>query len=181
VVPRLLVVGEHGPTVTLEAALRQATGGSPVIEISDREALRAQVNRSADTALALGQALLGMAVLVAALGVVNTMAMSVFERRRETALLRAVGLDRRGVGRTVRVESALICLLGAVAGTGLGAALGWAAVRTTVVVLPDITVQVPYGRLLLFLAGAVLVGVLAAAVPARRAARGAIVSGLAAE
>ena len=68
-----------------------------------------------------------MAVIVAVLGVINTLAMSVFERSQEIGMLRAIGLDRRGVKRMVRLESLVISLFGGVLGIGLGVFFGWAA------------------------------------------------------
>ena len=71
--------------------------------------------------------LLAMAVIVAVLGVINTLAMSVFERSQEIGMLRAIGLDRQGIKRMVRLESLVISLFGGVLGIGLGVFFGWAA------------------------------------------------------
>lgn len=115
--------------------------------------------------------LLGMSVVIAVLGVVNTMAMSVFERRREIGMLRAIGLDRRGIGRMVRLESLVIALFGGVVGVLLGVVTAWAGNRTLADSFKNMTTVVPPLQILGFLAGAALIGLLAALWPARRASR----------
>lgn len=97
--------------------------------------------------------------------------MSVFERTREIGLLRAVGLPRSGVKRMVRLESVVISLFGAVLGIGTGIFLAWAGGKLTASSMPAYTTAVPWGRIGLFLFVALVVGVLAALWPARRAAR----------
>ena len=82
--------------------------------------------------------LLAMAVIVAVLGVVNTLAMSVFERSQEIGMLRAIGLDRRGIKRMVRLESLVISLFGGVLGIGLGVFFGWAAGKVDRAVALDV-------------------------------------------
>jgi putative ABC transport system permease protein len=114
--------------------------------------------------------LLLLAVVIAVIGIVNTLALSVFERTRELGLLRAVGMVRRQVKRMIRWESIIIALLGAVLGLGVGAFFGWAAVSA----MKDFGVDqldFPVGRLLMFVLGAFLAGTLAAIFPARRASR----------
>ena len=109
-------------------------------------------------------------MLIAVLGIVNTLALSVIERTREIGLLRAVGMSRRQLRRMVRLESVLIALYGSALGLGLGAVLGSSLTRA----LSDQGVTelvVPGGRLALFLALGAVIGVLAAVWPARRAAR----------
>lgn len=166
-----LVKGADGPTAALKQAIKKATGSNPVIEILDRQGMQDQFSRTITSTLNLLYALLAMSVLVAVLGVVNTMAMSVLERKREIGLLRAIGLDRGGIKRMVRLESALISALGTVVGMVLGSYLAWAAVNTLVVELANITTVIPYSRLSLFLVLTGVVGVLAAVWPARQAAR----------
>ncbi|MGX1117343.1 ABC-type antimicrobial peptide transport system permease subunit [Streptomyces ambofaciens] len=115
--------------------------------------------------------LLGMAVLVAVLGVVNTLAMSVYERQQELGMLRAIGLDRRRVKRMVRLESLTISLFGGVMGVALGVFFGWAVGQLIGDSLSTYELVLPWPRLILFLFLAGVVGVLAALWPARRAAR----------
>jgi len=115
-------------------------------------------------------ALLGLAVIIAVLGIVNTLALSVIERTREIGLLRAVGLSRSQLRRMVRLESVIVAVLGAVLGVVMGIAFGVALQRAIADQGIDV-LAVPWGRLVAFVLVAALVGVLAAVVPARRAAR----------
>jgi putative ABC transport system permease protein len=115
--------------------------------------------------------MLALAVVVAVLGVINTLAMSVHERTQEIGLLRAIGLDRSGVKQMIRLEALVISLLGGVLGIGLGVFLGWAVGELIATIGIDTWAFVlPWSRLALFLAMAALVGVVAAVWPARRAA-----------
>ncbi|MBP5942462.1 ABC transporter permease [Streptomyces sp. LBUM 1476] len=168
---QILVKGMNGATPALKKALKDATGKSPVIEVENKQDLRDGFDRTITFALNLLYALLGISLLVAALGVVNTLAMAVFERRRELGLLRAIGLDRGGVKRMVRLESVLISVFGAAIGMAFGVFLAWAAGSTMTVTLPELRTVLPYPELLLMLLVAVLVGLAAAQWPARRAAR----------
>jgi putative ABC transport system permease protein len=115
-------------------------------------------------------ALLGLAVVIAVLGIVNTLALSVIERTREVGLLRAVGLSRRQLRTMVRLESMVISLLGAVLGVGLGLVFGVALQRSQADSGIEV-LSVPAVQLVIFVVLAALVGVLAAVWPARRAAR----------
>ncbi|MQY16594.1 hypothetical protein SRB5_67960 [Streptomyces sp. RB5] len=153
---------------SLEAAL----GDNPAIRVMDEGDVSDEISGVFTMMLNILYALLGMAVIVAVLGVINTLAMSVFERSQEIGMLRAVGLDRRGVKRMVRLESLTISLFGGVLGIVLGVFLGWAAGELIVNAgVPTYTHVLPWGRLGLFLALAALVGVIAALWPARRAAK----------
>ncbi|MEE1759567.1 ABC transporter permease [Streptomyces sp. SP18BB07] len=156
---------------TTEKALANALAGHPGIKIGDRQDIRAHFNGEVDTTLNVTYGLLAMSLVIAVLGVVNTLAMSVFERQREVGMLRAVGLDRRGVTRMIQLESVVISLFGAVIGIGVGSFLGWALCETTKADVPGYALALPWGRLGLFLLLAALVGLLAAMWPARSAAR----------
>jgi putative ABC transport system permease protein len=104
--------------------------------------------------------------------VINTMAMSVAERRREIGMLRAIGMDRGGVKRMVQLESVVISLFGAASGMALGTFLAWGANRTFVgAQLDSVPTVIPYGQMLLFLLLSGFIGVVAAQWPARQAAR----------
>ena len=142
----------------------------PTITLKDRAEFAAEQRAPIDQMLSLIYALLALAVVIAVLGIVNTLALSVIERTREVGLLRAVGLSRRQLRTMVRLESMIIFLLGAVLGVGLGSLFGVALQRSQV----DSGIGVlslPFVQLLIFVALAALVGVLAAVWPARRAAR----------
>ncbi|MGQ4333651.1 ABC transporter permease [Streptomyces hayashii] len=178
---QILVKGANGATPALKQALKDATGKSPVIDVENKQDLRDGFDRTITFALNLLYALLGISLLVAALGVVNTLAMAVFERRRELGLLRAIGLDPGGVKRMVRLESVLISVFGAAIGMAFGVFLAWAAASTMTVTLPELRTVLPYFELLLMLLVAVLVGLAAAHWPARRAARLAVLDSITAD
>jgi putative ABC transport system permease protein len=114
--------------------------------------------------------LLGLAVVIALLGIVNTLALSVIERTREVGLLRAVGVSRRQLRRMVRLEAVVVAVLGAVLGIGMGLVFGVALQRAIADQGVDV-LAVPWGQLVLFVVFAAIAGVLAAVLPARRAAR----------
>ncbi|MGW4383127.1 ABC transporter permease [Kitasatospora sp. NPDC004531] len=170
-VNEIMVKGTDGPSAALKQSIKQATGNNPVIEVLTEKDMVEQFSRIITTMLNIMYGLLGMAVIVAVLGVINTLAMSVFERKREIGMLRAIGLDRRGIKRMVRIESVVISLFGAVIGVLLGCFLAWASARVLSAELKGLTTVIPYGSVLLFLALAALVGIIAAMWPARRASR----------
>lgn len=144
--------------------------GLPTVTLKDQDAFAAEQRRPVDQMLYMIYALLGLAVVIAVLGIINTLALSVIERTREIGLLRAVGLSRRQLRTMLRLESVAIALLGAVLGTVLGLArrLGAAA-------LPrgrgDHRVGGPGGAARRVRAPRGRGGVLAALWPGRRAAR----------
>jgi len=144
------------------AAVPNATAGTAATFIEGRTG-------SVDIILGIVNVLLLFAVLVAALGIANTLALSVVERTRELGLLRAVGMSRRRMRRMVRVEGLLIALFGG----ALGVVVGVAFAAALVAVLPAETAEfaLPFARLALLAVVAALLGIVAAALPARRAGR----------
>ncbi|WP_030811734.1 ABC transporter permease [Streptomyces sp. NRRL S-337] len=167
----LLVKAQDGRTDGLSTPIRHALGDSPLLKVQDRADLRKESAENVNTVLYVSYGLLGMSVVIAVVGVVNTLAMSVFERTREIGMLRAIGLARSGIKQMVRLESVVIALFGAGLGIGLGIFLSWAAGTMLGHGLPTYQLLLPWGRLGLFLLIALVVGVLAALWPARRAAR----------
>ncbi|MFJ5797011.1 ABC transporter permease [Streptomyces decoyicus] len=167
----LLVKAADGPAEELEKQIRHALGDSPLLKVQDHADLRKENAGQIETVLYIVYGLLGMAVIIAVVGVVNTLAMSVFERTREIGMLRAIGLARSGIKQMVRLESVVISLFGAVLGIGVGVFLSWAGGNLVSQGLPTYELLLPWGRLGLFLLIALVVGVLAALWPARRAAR----------
>ncbi|WP_309051833.1 FtsX-like permease family protein [Streptomyces sp.] len=152
-------------------ALSKAMGDNPGITVMDHKDIRDAFGGPINMLLNIVYGLLGMALIIAVLGVVNTLAMSVFERQQEIGMLRAIGLDRRRVKRMVRLEAVVISVFGAVVGIGLGAFLGWALGETFKASLPGYALVLPWERIGLFLVLAGLVGVLASLWPARSAAK----------
>ncbi|MEV0530197.1 FtsX-like permease family protein [Kitasatospora sp. NPDC050463] len=167
----VLVKGADGETAALKQALKDSTGANPVIEVKSKQDVRDDFSQTITIALNLMYGLLAMSVIVAILGVVNTLAMSVFERKREIGMLRAIGLDRGGIKRMVRLESVVISLFGAGIGLLLGCFMAWAINGTLKSSMAGLTTVLPYGQLLLFLALAGVVGLVAAIWPARRASK----------
>ncbi|MFD9976344.1 ABC transporter permease [Streptomyces sp. NPDC059017] len=170
-IPEIFVKTDGGQSESNEKALIDALGDNPAIAVMDRQDIRDQFGGAINTLLNIMYGLLAMALVIAVLGVVNTLAMSVFERQQEIGMLRAIGLDRRRVKRMVRLEAVVISVYGAVVGIGLGTFLGWAIGETFRDKVPGYALVLPWDRIGLFLVLAGLVGVLAALWPARSAAK----------
>ncbi|KUF19493.1 ABC transporter permease [Streptomyces silvensis] len=168
---QLLLKMKGGTSDKAEDAVVKALGDNPAIKIQDKDDISNEVGGAINMLLNMLYGLLAMAILVAVLGVINTLAMSVFERKHEIGMLRAIGLDRAKIKQMVRLESVVISLFGAVLGVGLGLFLGWIAGDSIADTVQTYTMQVPVGRIVVFLAIAAVVGVLAAVWPARSAAR----------
>jgi putative ABC transport system permease protein len=122
-----------------------------------------------DSLVGLLTAMLGLSVIVSLFGIVNTLALAVFERTRELGTLRAVGMTRRQVRRMMRHESIIVALIGAVLGMAVGLVL--AALVTHALSGEGLEFSVPLGSLAVFLLVAIVAGMLAAILPARRASR----------
>jgi putative ABC transport system permease protein len=167
----VLVKGVTGATASLQQALKDSTGDNPLINVRTKHQMRDHFSKQINLMLYAMYALLAMAVIIAALGVVNTLAMSILERRREIGMLRAVGLPRNAVRRMVQLESVLIASFGAVLGIAVGSFLAWACVRLLRSAMTGLTTVYPFGQFAAYVAGAALVGLLAALWPARQAAQ----------
>jgi putative ABC transport system permease protein len=151
------------------AALKSALAAHPDVKLQTEAAWVDTRATSLDQLLAIFYVLLALAVIVSLFGIVNTLVLSTFERTRELGMLRAVGMSRRQMRRMVRHESIITAVLGALVGIAVG--LGLAALVVTAFGDAGLTYVVPAGSLIAFVAVAVVAGVLAAIVPARRAAR----------
>ncbi|MFD3654194.1 ABC transporter permease [Streptomyces sp. NPDC058620] len=162
---------DGGASEANEQAVVDALGDNPAMSIMDRQDIRDMFGGFVNTALNIMYGLLAMALIIAVLGVVNTLAMSVFERQQEIGMVRAIGLDKRRVKRMIRLEAVVISVFGALVGVGLGTFLGWAIGKTLAPSIPGYALVIPWDRLALFLALAGLVGVLASLWPARSAAK----------
>jgi putative ABC transport system permease protein len=143
---------------------------SPEVSATDQQTFVDAQAAQFDQIITMIQILLGLAILIAVLGVVNTLALSVLERTRELGLLRAVGLGRAQTMRMVTVEAVVISVFGALLGVVVGAGMGSAVARA--LENDGITeIVLPWGRMGTYLGLAALVGVIAAVAPAIRAAR----------
>ncbi|MFG3515518.1 ABC transporter permease [Streptomyces bobili] len=167
---QVMVKTSGGASDATKDRLEKALGANPAIKVQSKQDLSDEIAQMFTLMLNMLYGLLAMAVIVAVLGVINTLAMSVFERSQEIGMLRAIGLDRRAVKRMVRLESLVIALFGGVLGIGLGVFFGWAAGELIGTSMPTYELVLPWARMAAFLALAAAVGVLAALWPARRAA-----------
>jgi putative ABC transport system permease protein len=165
------VKAEPGQVKAVGAGLKRVLAGPfPNVSVDTVAQYRAERERTIDQFLNVFFALLFLSEVIAVLGIVNTLMLSVYERTRELGLLRVVGMSRRQMRRMVRWESVVIALLGGVIGIVLGVFWGWAFARA----LRDqgLTVfRIPVVEIALFVVGSVLAGVLAAVLPAWRASR----------
>ena len=148
----------------------RAAASYPTAKVLGTEAFIDLQNGVIDTILTLVYALLGLAVLIALLGIANTLALSIHERKRELGLLRAVGMSRAQVRSSVRWEAAIIAVFGTLLGLATGTFLGWAMVQAIADQGIDRLV-IPAQPLVIVAAIAALAAVGAAVMPARRAAR----------
>lgn len=167
----LLVNDKAGAdSAAVKNAVEKATSDLPTVTVKDQEGFAAEQRGQFNQLLFLIYALLGLALLIAVLGIVNTLALSVIERTREVGLLRAIGLSRSQLRRMVRLEAVVIAVLGALLGVAMGVVFGIALMASLRDEGLEVTV-VPVVQLGAVVLGAGAVGVLAAVFPARRAAR----------
>lgn len=151
-------------------ALKTALHPYPQVQVRDQADYKKLLQDQISGLLNLIYGLLALAIIVAVLGVVNTLALSVVERTREIGLMRAIGLSRRQLRRMIRLESVVIALFGAVIGVGLG--MGWGTAAQRLLSLQGLNVlAVPWATIAAVFAGAAVVGLLAALAPALRASR----------
>ncbi|MFF3324866.1 ABC transporter permease [Streptomyces sp. NPDC002889] len=154
----------------LREGLEAALDPYPQVQVRDQADYKDLVRRQISVMLYLVYALLGLAIVIAVLGVVNTLALSVVERTREIGLLRAIGLSRIQLRRMIRLESVVIAVFGAVLGLSLG--LVWGVAVQQVLALEGLTgFAVPWGTMAAVVVGSVVVGLAAAVLPALRASR----------
>jgi putative ABC transport system permease protein len=167
----VLVKAKPGTDLTtLRTNLENATAPYLVVDIQDKEQFKGKQASQINALIGVLYGLLALAIVIAILGIINTLALSVVERRREIGMLRAVGMHRRQVRRTIYLESMLIAVFGAIVGVALGATFGSLFVRT----LRDQGldhIAVPVAQSVTMLVLSAVVGVLAALWPAVRAAR----------
>ncbi len=157
-------------TDAVRATIEEVTQDLPTVTVKDPEGFAAEQAQQVNQFLYLIYGLTGLAVVIAILGVVNTLGLSVIERTREIGLLRAVGVTRRQLRRMIRLEAVVVAVLGGVLGTLMGMLFG----STMVIALEDqglTELAFPWSWLAGFLVLAAAAGVFAAVVPARRAAR----------
>jgi putative ABC transport system permease protein len=154
----------------VHSELNAAVKPFPAIQVQDRTEFTNDQTSQIDQVVNVFQGFLVLAIIIAAIGIVNTLALSVLERTRELGLLRAIGMHRRQVKRMVRVESVIIAVFGALLGIVVGVGFGIALQQA----LKDQGIQklgIPWMQLVIYVVIAMFIGVVAAVLPARRAAR----------
>ncbi|GMA32348.1 ABC transporter permease [Litorihabitans aurantiacus] len=170
IIDTVFVDGSGGDVAALREEVASAVAPYVVVSVMTSEEYVSDLADQIDQILVILYALLGLSIVIAVLGIVNTLALSVIERTREIGLLRAVGLGRLQLATTVTIESVLT----AVFGTAIGLAVGVGLASTLPTLFADqglSRLAIPWGSLLAMLALAVVVGVLAALWPGVRAAR----------
>jgi putative ABC transport system permease protein len=158
-----------GPTEANKDAVDAAVKQYPDARVQTRQEWIDKEDKEFQQFLSMLYVLLALSVVVSIAGIINTLVLAVFERTRELGMLRAVGMNRRQVRRMIRHESIITALIGAALGLPLGIFLG--ALIIQALGQYEIQFKVPLDQLILFAVVAIVVGVLAAILPARRAAR----------
>jgi putative ABC transport system permease protein len=158
---------EGVPVAEARAAIETVVEELPDVSVYSNIESRAELNRQLDRAVSVVVAILGLAVLIAAIGIANTLSLAVHERTREIGLLRALGVTARQTRAMLGIEAVLASVTAAVMGLAVGVVFAWAAVAT----IPNLVFTVPWSRLALCAVAAGALGLLASLVPARRAAR----------
>jgi putative ABC transport system permease protein len=162
------------------AAIERVADAYPNLKVQNRDEFIDTQSEMINQVLVLIYVLLALAIVIAFFGIMNTLALSIVERTRELGLLRAVGMTRRQLKSMVRWEAILIALFGTVGGLGVGIFFGWATIRA----LDEQgfhVFRVPIGGFVAIALFAALFGVVAAAIPARRASKLDILRAIAAE
>ncbi|MFJ9664592.1 ABC transporter permease [Streptomyces sp. NPDC101219] len=176
----MFAAAKDGQKDAAYTALKESLDPFPQYKVRDqtdyKEALKDQIGQL----LNMIYGLLALAIVVAVLGVVNTLALSVVERTREIGLMRAIGLSRRQLRRMIRMESVVIALFGALLGLGLG--LGWGATAQQLLALEGLKVlDIPWPTIIGVFISSAFVGLFAALVPAFRAGRMNVLNAIATE
>jgi len=143
----------------------------PNLAVLSNDELKSEISDQLNQTFAIFNALVGVAIVVSLFGVINTLSMSVVERTREIGVLRAVGATRWQIRRTIADESLVISLIGAAMGIAIGAGLGWALLKGLSFGIPGVAYKPPAATMAAVAGAAVLLGLIAAILPARRAAR----------
>ena len=167
-----LTLAPGADATAVRARVGRLLADSPEVKVTDQAGYADQQTGRVDIMLVVLNILIGLSILIAVLGVVNTLTLSLVERVRELGLVRAIGMYRRQVVQMVTVESVVITLFGALLGIAVGTALGAAVVAALGNAdVPLVTVALPYGTMAVLLGLAVVVGLVAAVLPAARASR----------
>ena len=177
----LFVSAEDGASVTdVRGELKDLVADIGKPDVQDRSEYAESVGAQLNLFLGLVIVMLALAIIIAVMGIANTLALSVYERTREIGVLRAVGTTRRQVRRLVRWESVIVSTFGTVGGVGLGVGLGWVLVQAAFADSEENPFAIPVSILFGILIAGIVVGALAAALPAYRAAKMEVLSAVSA-
>jgi putative ABC transport system permease protein len=157
------------PAAATDAGVKAALRKFPDAKVQTIAEYKDSVSASINAFLYFVYALLAVSVIISLVGIVNTLALSVFERTREIGMLRAVGTTRRQIRRMVRYESVITAVIGGILGAVLGIVVAW--IVTVGLSDQGIVFSVPVGQVIVAVIVAAITGILAAVLPARRAAR----------
>ncbi|MFD8001301.1 ABC transporter permease [Streptomyces mirabilis] len=161
---------KNGQEKQAYAALKKSMEQYPQYQVRDQTDYKQELKDQIGQLLNMVYGLLALAIVVAVLGVINTLALSVVERTREIGLMRAIGMSRRQLRRMIRLESVVIALFGALLGLGLG--MGWGATAQKLLALEGLKVlEIPWPTIIGVFIGSAFVGLFAALIPAFRAGR----------
>jgi putative ABC transport system permease protein len=165
----LIRISDRTDPTAVTAAVTRAMGEFPAAKVQTTDEYREAIGARLDQMVYLLYAMLAMSVVISLFGIANSLFLSIHERTREFGLLRAIGATRAQVRRIVRYESVITALIGGLLGLGIGLLFGF--LMTAALADLGLTFSVPFAQLAGFLVLAVVVGILAAVVPARRGAR----------
>jgi putative ABC transport system permease protein len=154
----------------VRASIDEIVAAYPTVQVQSQQELKEQFQQNVSALLGVIVAMLGLAIFIAVLGIVNTLYLSVLERTREIGMLRAVGTSRRQVRSMIVLESVVLSVFGAVIGLALGLAFG-IALQQALEAFGVSKLGIPWGQMVVYLIIAMLVGAVAALWPARRAAK----------
>jgi putative ABC transport system permease protein len=160
---------DTNPEEVAKLANERLAAQFPTAKLQSNAEFKQSIADQVNTLLGLIYALLGVSVLISLFGIVNTLLLSVYERTREIGMLRAIGMTRRQLRRTIRLESAITAVIGSLLGLVIGIVFGW--IVTEGLSSEGLVFAIPWGTLIVCLVGAAVVGVLAGAWPAWRASR----------
>src|SRR4029078_9135053 len=144
-----VTVADDGQVPAVRDQLTRMFADNPEVVVTDTTTLLARSAQFLDVILTVLNVLLGLTIVVAVLGVINTLLLSIYERTREIGLIRAVGMNRRQTGWMITIESVLISVLGAVLGMVVGVALGVLVVK--ILGGDFLKLTIPYGYLIVTL------------------------------
>ncbi|MEW2620644.1 FtsX-like permease family protein [Streptomyces sp. NPDC048106] len=166
----VFATAKDGQQAAAYASLKRTLRADPALTVRDQTDYKQAMKDQISQLLNMIYGLLALAIIVAVLGVVNTLALSVVERTREIGLMRAIGLSRRQLRRMIRLESVVIAVFGALLGLGLG--MGWGATAQQLLALEGLHIlDIPWPTIIAVFIGSAFVGLFAALIPAFRAGR----------